>query len=46
MRREELACLFLGSMLLVGGATVAFWPAGLMVAGLLLLLVAWDRLSA
>jgi hypothetical protein len=46
MRREELACLFVGASLLVGGATVAFWPAGLMVAGLLLLVFAVDRSSA
>ncbi len=37
MKSEELACLFVGALLVVSGVAVVYWPAALIVAGLLLI---------
>lgn len=46
MRRVELACLAGGAGLLVSGVAVVFWPAALMLAGVLLIGVGLPRDSA
>jgi uncharacterized membrane protein HdeD (DUF308 family) len=46
MRREELACLLCGAVLLIAGVAVLFWPAALMVAGVLLIVAGLPRGSA
>lgn len=46
MRREELACLIVGALLLVAGVAAVYWPAGLMTAGALLLAAGLPRASA
>lgn len=46
MRREELACLIVGALLLVAGVAVVYWPAGLISGGVLLIAAGFPRSSA
>lgn len=43
MNRVEQACMASGALLVVGGAAWAFAPAGVICAGILLLLASWDK---
>lgn len=43
MQRLEFACVALGGVLLTSGLAVTYWPAALIVDGLLLMAVGWDR---
>lgn len=40
---SDLWVLLAGVLLVAAGAAFVFWPAGLMVAGVLLVLVAWPE---
>lgn len=39
MRRAEVVCVALGALLISVGAGAVYWPAGLIVAGVLLVAV-------
>lgn len=38
----ELVCIVAGGALVTLGAAAIYWPAGLIVAGLLLIAAVWD----
>lgn len=46
MKRDELACLIAGALLVVTGVAFMFWPAALVVAGALLFAMSIDRGSS
>lgn len=43
MRRAEQACVAFGGALVVTGVALVFYPAGIVIGGLLLMAAGWPR---